>query len=349
MSVRLGVNIRNEDKMLRDYWYIACAGSQLGKEPKAVRVLDKDIVVFRDAEGVAHALLDRCCHRGVKLSRGKVQENGKIACGYHGWQYDGATGRCIHVPSMHPDANVPENFVVPSFPVAEQDSYVWVWMGEGAPEPARPPVIDGFNDHGWMQGVTEFNCNHVMVIENQFDSCHPAYTHVGTHPAYLFLKARGARESTIELRLTESGFMSFMPPAKTDDERVPEKTVMFATFDLPGRVFLRQRAAMIDFQIFLHVVPTGPSSCRMEWLQRTKSAGHSIQYVEEDPVINVEDRIVLESSQPWYDQCGNEFERHVEADQSTMMVRKVIASAETGKWNEARANMKQRRLITFRS
>ena len=34
------------------------------------------VLVHRDSEGGVHALLDRCPHRSVKLSLGKVTENG---------------------------------------------------------------------------------------------------------------------------------------------------------------------------------------------------------------------------------------------------------------------------------
>jgi phenylpropionate dioxygenase-like ring-hydroxylating dioxygenase large terminal subunit len=61
-------------------------------------------VLFRDDAGKPHALLNRCCHRGVQLSLGKVVD-GAIACRYHGWRYDGS-GRCIHIPSLTADGRI---------------------------------------------------------------------------------------------------------------------------------------------------------------------------------------------------------------------------------------------------
>src|ERR1041385_5261181 len=75
--------INHMSTMLRDYWYIACAASRLGAAPLAIKVLDQELVVFKDASGGAHALLDRCCHRGARLSLGTVTD-GALACGYHG-------------------------------------------------------------------------------------------------------------------------------------------------------------------------------------------------------------------------------------------------------------------------
>ena len=125
--------------MLRDYWYIACAASRLGAAPLAIKVLDQELVVFKDASGGAHALLDRCCHRGARLSLGTVTD-GALACGYHGWRYDG-TGRCMHIPSLPSDRRIPAGVGVRAFPCAEQDSYLWVWMGDTHAQPTPPPRI----------------------------------------------------------------------------------------------------------------------------------------------------------------------------------------------------------------
>src|SRR2546423_12018207 len=85
--------------LLRNHWYVACPSSQLAASmPKAVQVGDLDLVLFRDALGAANALLDRCCHRGVKLSLGRIT-GGHIACGYHSWLYYGAR-KLLHVPSL---------------------------------------------------------------------------------------------------------------------------------------------------------------------------------------------------------------------------------------------------------
>lgn len=40
--------------MLRNYWYIACAASQLQSDPRAARVLDQDLVIFIE---YPHAIL----------------------------------------------------------------------------------------------------------------------------------------------------------------------------------------------------------------------------------------------------------------------------------------------------
>jgi len=122
----------NNPSMPKNHWYIGCASSRLDREPRAVLLLGEPLVLYRDREGKPHALEDRCCHRGVQLSLGTLTPEGCLACRYHGWQYDGS-GRCVHVPSLPAGTPVPEGFRVRSFACVEQDHYVWVWMGDGAP------------------------------------------------------------------------------------------------------------------------------------------------------------------------------------------------------------------------
>jgi SAM-dependent methyltransferase len=46
-----------------------------------------------------------------------------------------------------------------------------------------------------------------------------------------------------------------------------------------------------------------------------------------EPKIFRQDRVVLESSQPWYDRDGGSFERSVEADVSTLLARRIVELA----------------------
>ena len=43
---------------------------------------------------------DKCPHRLVPLSEGRVNEKGEIECGYHGWTFKGDTGACTNIPQL---------------------------------------------------------------------------------------------------------------------------------------------------------------------------------------------------------------------------------------------------------
>lgn len=87
------------------------------------RLFDKEIVLWRDADGVAHAWEDRCPHRGMRLSFGFVRGS-HIACLYHGWQYD-TEGHCRFIPA-HPDLKVPATIRVTTYLCRERLGMVWM-------------------------------------------------------------------------------------------------------------------------------------------------------------------------------------------------------------------------------
>ena len=80
------------------YWYIAAAARELGTSPLRRVAPGETLVLFRDGAGRARALVDRCAHRGMALSHGKVKA-GCLQCPYHGWRYDGE-GTLTEVPAL---------------------------------------------------------------------------------------------------------------------------------------------------------------------------------------------------------------------------------------------------------
>ena len=79
-------------EFLRNAWYAAAWGHEVGTEPFARKLLDRPIVFFRRKDGKVAALQDRCPHRFVPLSRGRV-EGDTLRCAYHGLSFE-SDGRC---------------------------------------------------------------------------------------------------------------------------------------------------------------------------------------------------------------------------------------------------------------
>jgi vanillate O-demethylase monooxygenase subunit len=78
---------------VRNAWYIAAWGDEVADKPLARRILNEPVVLFRDGQGRAAALADRCCHRSAPLSLGRCVAEG-IECGYHGLVID-TDGQCV--------------------------------------------------------------------------------------------------------------------------------------------------------------------------------------------------------------------------------------------------------------
>ena len=79
-------------------WFIVAMSRELKKKPLARMLMGIPLVLFRDGEGKPGALLDRCPHRNVPLSLGRVApESGQLECAYHGWRFDRG-GACRFIP-----------------------------------------------------------------------------------------------------------------------------------------------------------------------------------------------------------------------------------------------------------
>ncbi len=67
-----------------DHWHPVAKSEELDG-PLAVTVAGREIVVFRSGGGIG-ALVDRCPHRGMRLSLGQVEEE-RLVCPYHAWSW----------------------------------------------------------------------------------------------------------------------------------------------------------------------------------------------------------------------------------------------------------------------
>jgi phenylpropionate dioxygenase-like ring-hydroxylating dioxygenase large terminal subunit len=163
---------------LQDYWYIACESGELSALPLPRTLFDRHLVLYRDGTGKPAALLDRCAHRNMALSLGKVVE-GCLECPYHGWRYN-AEGQCKTVPSLGPEGAIPSSIHVQAFRCVEQDGYVWVFCGEN--EATRLPFsFPNVSAPEWttFRMKTRFEASVESCLENFLDCPHTVFVHKG--------------------------------------------------------------------------------------------------------------------------------------------------------------------------
>jgi len=147
------------------------AGQPLGLVLAGTRV-----VLFRDSQGVARALLDVCPHRGVALSLGKVVA-GELECPFHGWRFDGA-GQCRHVP-WNPEAKR-GNLGATALPLREIGGVFWLFTGL---EPVGESVVPEALLRGDIRLTAQtfvWDVHWTRVMENMLDSPHLPFVHAKT-------------------------------------------------------------------------------------------------------------------------------------------------------------------------
>jgi len=165
---------------LYNNWYVAAIASEVTSEaPLARRICGIPIVMFRTPEGKAAVLEDRCIHRGMPLSHGKVCDKGRtLQCPYHGLEFD-SSGACTKAPGQE---KIPPAMRVLTYPVVERDAMVWLWPGDPAlADPDQIPVMAHGDDPAWeLFGQThiEFKANWQLILDNLMDMNHIAYVHV---------------------------------------------------------------------------------------------------------------------------------------------------------------------------
>jgi phenylpropionate dioxygenase-like ring-hydroxylating dioxygenase large terminal subunit len=186
---------------LRDVWYVAALGEELGEGLLRRHILDEPVLLFRDNGAIA-ALRDVCPHRFAPLSLGK-RKNGGVECPYHGLVFDGS-GKCIFNP--HGDGRILPSAKVATYPVAERHGLIWIWMGDGAlADPARIPDL-GFLDSGDQRTRTHSyqvtNANYQLLTDNILDLSHADFLHP------LLDSGGGTRQGAPEVKELSDGTMT---------------------------------------------------------------------------------------------------------------------------------------------
>ncbi len=122
---------------LRNYWYPILQTEELPADrPVAVTVLGDPLVVWRNAAGEPCVAIDRCPHRSMRLSVGRVLA-GDLQCVLHGLRFDGS-GRCTLIPWETERGRNHDRMGVQAFPARELGGYIWAYLGDAAAFPPPP-------------------------------------------------------------------------------------------------------------------------------------------------------------------------------------------------------------------
>ena len=157
-----------------NHWYVVAKSSEVQTQPFAVTLWNHPIVLYRDDRGGVHALEDRCPHRQVKLSHGRVIGD-RLECVYHGWQFK-SSGECAAVPYLAGNQKLP-NCKIRAYPVQEQDGFIWLFPGDveilhsSAIEPMGVPEWEHLNYIATVS-IIECKAHYSYLIENLMDMYH---------------------------------------------------------------------------------------------------------------------------------------------------------------------------------
>lgn len=163
-------------ELLRRYWQPIALASDLPQDaaPLPIRIMNQDLVLFRDDLGRVGALDRKCAHRCADLVLGRIEDGG-IRCPYHGWLFD-TRGAVLDQPA-EASATSKSRVKARSYPVHEAAGAFWVYLGPGEP-PLFPnyPALQGGQEYRytcrWMG-----DCNWLQASEGNIDPVHTSYLH----------------------------------------------------------------------------------------------------------------------------------------------------------------------------
>jgi 3-ketosteroid 9alpha-monooxygenase subunit A len=160
-------------------WYRACDSDDLAPGVvQPVRLLARDLVLWRDEQGAPHVMDAYCPHLGANLALGGRVEGNNLVCPYHWWEYDG-DGRNVRIPySDRTNAKAR----VRTYPTIDVNGFVMFWYhpdSQQAPLWEIPDLAEYTTDAWTEPIVADWNvrCPWQELAENGPDFVHLKTVH----------------------------------------------------------------------------------------------------------------------------------------------------------------------------
>jgi len=165
-------------EFMRQYWLPVLIEDELQPDGEVLRIrlLGESLIAFRDTSGKVGVLGANCSHRGADLFYGRNEETG-LRCPYHGWKFD-VRGICVDTPGEPPDSNLKHKLRHKSYPCAERNGAIWVYMGRLADPPPLPELEWNLvpRNHRFLAKRVQF-CNWAQAMEGEIDQSHVSFLH----------------------------------------------------------------------------------------------------------------------------------------------------------------------------
>ena len=161
-------------------WFIVAASGDVATGAvQPLHYFGRDLVLFRTQSGVTRVTSAYCAHLGAHLGVGGTVRGEVLQCPFHGWCYDGESGKCADIP--YGSGKIPTKAAVRAYPTLERNGMVWAWHHlEGKPPFYDVPEVPELSDPEWSDPYTAAftirTCCQEMA-ENNHDAVHFQFVH----------------------------------------------------------------------------------------------------------------------------------------------------------------------------
>lgn len=161
----------------RSWWIVAYSTDVRAERVIPARILERDLIIWRDEHGAVHCMNAHCPHLGVNIGMGGDVCGGRVRCPFHGWEFD-ETGLLRGKPGPDP---LRRNLRITTYRVIERYGAIFLWNGAGAPDIEFPDILGqaGIDDddivfchHRWQLPFPA-----KLFAENVADGMHLAVAH----------------------------------------------------------------------------------------------------------------------------------------------------------------------------
>jgi 5,5'-dehydrodivanillate O-demethylase len=217
-------------ELLRRYWHPVAAAAELTDEKpiRAIKILNEDLVIYRNRQGEYGLVGEHCPHRSASLAYGRVEEEG-IRCPYHGWKFD-QTGRCLEQPAEPVESTFKDRIKHVAYPVQYLGGLLYAYLG---PPPA--PLLPRWDvlvwEHGrrWIVKESIIDCNWLQPMENSVDPSHLYWLHGDTERFVPSVKTYAEKHEFIRFEYGIRKRRTTLPLATGGDAAVDDHPLLFPT------------------------------------------------------------------------------------------------------------------------
>lgn len=308
-------------------WFPVASLDEFGGAPLAVRLLERELVLWRDGANDVHAWVDRCPHRGTRLSMGRVADD-RLECAYHGWRFD-PRGQCVAIPAL-PGFEPPASHTACAYAVRLAFGLVWVRLQDSD---EQIPAIDDVPERQVICGPFDVATSAPRVVENFLDTSHFGFVHEGwlgdrAHtevPHYDVIAGAGDRPIVPHYRAWQPKGAATADGGAWVDYRYevlgPYSAVLIKQADVggdPAKPAPREAYA-------LWVCPVTPETTRVWFTQFTSDAATPDATLRAfQTTIFTHDRPIIESQQPRRLPLETGAELHCAADRLSVAYRRYL-------------------------
>ena len=194
----------------KEAWYPVHYVEDLDRhKPNKFTLLGIDLVIWWDNKKNSWTVFeDRCPHRLVPLSEGRINESGLLECPYHGWAF-GSNGDCEFIPQQ-PEGGKAETSqracaTVYQTAIAQGLLFVYPGNSENAPKVTVPiiePMESDKDEWTYFSTFRDVPYDAFTLLENVIDPSHVPYTHHNT-------VGKRSNAAPVQLQVTHSDKFGF--------------------------------------------------------------------------------------------------------------------------------------------